>query len=530
MSDPIPSAELQHLLSRMLDGELSADERRDLDHLLAESEAARQEYMDFVEVHAFLRKQLSPVILPGARPRSPDVAAAVGKSLRDSIEKSALLKAYYFFVQPTPFSMTVAGLVMVAVIAAMAFMTPPFFRAMTSRDEEGPSDAHRIVAELTGMNDATWDASADQLRHGDFLRPGRRVALAHGHVQVTYRDGAVVTIKGPAEYVVADLGRGELRFGRMLAEVPKSAIGFRVATPACEVEDQGTRFGLQVAESGASEVIVLEGAISVVRESTPRVVAERVQLVAGQGATVSARSGAIARLDSVDSITMSAYRELGDRNFNPPFVPIANASFESPKTENSTEVVAPWFAEQVGGSAHLGGFVINEGQTGMPDTPSGRQWLELISDVDAAGVVYQQIDSWAPHRGYRISMLVGNRDLLTDSDYAVELWVGGDAELAAGDTSLTTLGAVQVDTSSIVEIVGNGLIETQTFHLSTGEGHSLGDPVWLRLAQVARDGAFGDNDAVLFDHITASIEEPIGSTAPENRHGRSIDPPDEETE
>ncbi|MDE0860206.1 MAG: PEP-CTERM sorting domain-containing protein [Akkermansiaceae bacterium] len=187
---------------------------------------------------------------------------------------------------------------------------------------------------------------------------------------------------------------------------------------------------------------------------------------------------------------------------------ILNGGFESEDviTGNFNTNVTDWFEEAEGGS--LGGFAVDLSAEASSPTPVDDQWLELISDTNAAGVVYQQIDTWTANQTITISMLVGNRGILTDSDYAVELWAGGSAGSAANGTSLSALGATQVDTSGTVAIVGNGLSETKSFDLNTGPTGS--GPLWFRLTQVAQGGgSFGGNDVVLFDDVTATtIPEP----------------------
>lgn len=101
-------------------------------------------------------------------------------------------------------------------------------------------------------------------------------------------------------------------------------------------------------------------------------------------------------------------------------------------------------------------------------------------------------------------MEVGNRNLLGDSNYAAELWAGGDPALANIGTTLADLGASLVDTTGEQMIPGNGLTDLVSFDLETGMGLSPGDPLWLRLTQVGIGGSLGTNDAVLFDSLTAT--------------------------
>ena len=182
--------------------------------------------------------------------------------------------------------------------------------------------------------------------------------------------------------------------------------------------------------------------------------------------------------------------------------PVDNASFEDPVTATSDTNVTDWFEEAVNEGTFLGGYVAQENQNGFPITPAGDQWLQLISDTSTPGVVYQQIGTWDPNVTYTVSTLVGNRNLLTDSDYQMELWAGGTVGSAANGTSLAGLGATPVATTGPIAIVGNGLTETRAFDLATGSGHTVGNPLWLRLAQT---GALATNSVVLFDDVSVTL-------------------------
>jgi hypothetical protein len=70
-------------------------------------------------------------------------------------------------------------------------------------------------------------------------------------------------LEGPAEFRLDGPDRAFLSHGRLTAAVPPAAIGFRIHTPVLDVTDRGTAFGMTVAPSGSSEVMVFQGEVEV---------------------------------------------------------------------------------------------------------------------------------------------------------------------------------------------------------------------------------------------------------------------------
>lgn len=112
---------------------------------------------------------------------------------------------------------------------------------------------------LTSVNDPVWERkSVVGDRIGDEI-----VRLFAGSVELTFDDGAVVTVDGPIEFRPLSTGQLELRRGRLLASVPQKAIGFTVSTPTARIVDLGTEFEVAVNEAGESDVEVLKGEVEV---------------------------------------------------------------------------------------------------------------------------------------------------------------------------------------------------------------------------------------------------------------------------
>jgi hypothetical protein len=115
------------------------------------------------------------------------------------------------------------------------------------------------VARVTGISECEWPAGEQVLAFGDELAPGQRLKLTKGVVQLTLNTGARVVVEGPVDFVASTPSESTLTSGRLAAAVPRFARGYTILTPTAEVVDLGTEFGVDVDESGASEVHVFDG-------------------------------------------------------------------------------------------------------------------------------------------------------------------------------------------------------------------------------------------------------------------------------
>jgi len=146
-----------------------------------------------------------------------------------------------------------------AAAACIALLATGWWGWRGWRQDERMGATSKAVAMLNGVVDAQW-SSRDEAPHlGAPLDPGW-VRLKSGLAQVVFYSGARVVIEGPAEFQIISPSDASCRMGRLTAEVPPQARGFRIATPQMNVTDLGTVFGLDVKE-GATELHVFKGAV-----------------------------------------------------------------------------------------------------------------------------------------------------------------------------------------------------------------------------------------------------------------------------
>ena len=228
-------SELQVLIGRLLDGTISADDHALLEQALAADPDARRLYFDAVDLNLGLRR-FALLEKPEARRRSsaPWIAAA-----------AALL----------------LGLVALATLRRGEAAAPARLAAAAGARFFGPAPAH-----------------------GDPLPEGRDYALVEGSVEIAFSSGARVLLDAPAAFAVRGPLRMSLQFGRGTVQVDDRSKGFTIDTPLAPVVDRGTRFSLDVGESGDTEVHVLEGAadlagVPLVRGDARRVTAQGMSAV-----------------------------------------------------------------------------------------------------------------------------------------------------------------------------------------------------------------------------------------------------------
>jgi hypothetical protein len=100
------------------------------------------------------------------------------------------------------------------------------------------------------------------------LGPGW-LRLESGLAQVVFYSGARVVIEGPADLRLVSPNEAVCPTGRLLAEVPEPARGFRLRTDQLSLLDLGTSFGID-ATHGRTEVHVFKGKVELLPGTRPK--------------------------------------------------------------------------------------------------------------------------------------------------------------------------------------------------------------------------------------------------------------------
>jgi hypothetical protein len=148
----------------------------------------------------------------------------------------------------------------VAVLATFALMKSRRDVVVPARTEETSA----AVALISRSVDAVWEGAEPN----SLIEPGW-LKLRSGVVQIDFFSGAQVAIEGPAEFQLISPSEAYCPKGRLSAEVPPQAKGFRIGTPKGTIVDLGTAFGLNIGE-GEAQVQVFQGEVELHESATDK--------------------------------------------------------------------------------------------------------------------------------------------------------------------------------------------------------------------------------------------------------------------
>ena len=178
------------------------------------------------------------------------------------------------------------------------------------------------VAVITQENGCVWGEATGKLSVGTRLYSGQKLYLNKGLAELAFDNGAGVILQGPAMLEIKSGKKGILQAGKLVAYVPKKAIGFTVATPTATMIDLGTEFGVSVDDTGNSEAHVFTGQIKVGMRSSPADSKEKFELLkVGQATRIEKTQTGNIRTDAVT---------LTPRQFIRRVPPISNADLPEP--------------------------------------------------------------------------------------------------------------------------------------------------------------------------------------------------------
>jgi len=226
--------ELQTLLAAMLDGELSDAEQFRLAEILSNNPQAQQAYLGHCELHAFL--QWEHGLLGGIETLNVSTPP-----LKQSVQASFKRRWW-----------SVAAAVIVAFFGTIAVLS------FKSSRNELLIEETSVAAVLSSSLEAHWDH--ESLLPGQVLHDGQRLELRDGVAELTFASGAKLVLEGPASMDVSSAWDATLRQGRVRADIPTEASGFRLISAEVEIE-RGTEYSLVADVTGESELFVHNGTV-----------------------------------------------------------------------------------------------------------------------------------------------------------------------------------------------------------------------------------------------------------------------------
>ncbi len=247
MTLTFPSPEFGEAVGAVCHGCATEAEMRALNELLRSSPSARDEYLFRVELHSRLASN------PDLFSQLQDTSASCSLPAMNAGDRSHIVPLDPVEARRRPSLMRVLALAACLMLIAGGIGTV-WFKWSAAR-----SGATSAVAMLARTVDAHWRPNTYPLRVGSALEPGS-LQLESGLAQVVFYSGARLVIEGPVELRLVSPNEAVCVSGRVLAEVPMPARGFRLKTGQLSVVDLGTSFGID-ANRSRPEVHVFKGKV-----------------------------------------------------------------------------------------------------------------------------------------------------------------------------------------------------------------------------------------------------------------------------
>ena len=302
MTLEFPSPEFDDAVAAMCHGSATEAEMGALNELLRSKSSARDEYLLRVELHARLASE-PDLFSRGATENAISLVAADVRRLESpapNTDQSLLTSA-------APISqsgrknlgavMALAACLLLTALGVWSF----WFRQPALRN----GTTSTAVAMLTRAVDARWSQSTDPLRVGSALAPGW-LRLESGLAQVVFYSGARLVIEGPTELRLVSTSEAICPSGRVLAEVPQPARGFRLKTDQLNVVDLGTTFGIDSTHA-RTEVHVFKGKVELLSGAAAK------QLL-GEGQAAVSQGNAPPRLMAASAAAFASMFEFQQRS------------------------------------------------------------------------------------------------------------------------------------------------------------------------------------------------------------------------
>ena len=296
--------ELHYLLGELCNGTLSETEHARLQAILKADALAREEYLDYVDLHLDLKRISAPV---GDLPLDSD--RVVKAILETPIHREFRLpecesESMGWKLIPRRSRTKLHWAALATVAAAILILVGPLW--LSQRKPSGFGSGTQIgSAKSTSQVRLTQVASAKFFGEPNptlqsIIPFGHEYALSEGMISLLFPAGATAIIESPAIFEISDDARLMMKTGVCSVHAPEGAQGFRVDTPMANVVDLGTRFVLSVAQSGETKVQVVEGEADVFTKP----LATDLKLVASSAIKLRERDARM--IESEDGVTAKA--------------------------------------------------------------------------------------------------------------------------------------------------------------------------------------------------------------------------------
>ncbi|QDT66520.1 FecR domain-containing protein [Calycomorphotria hydatis] len=228
---PVQKSVIYDLAEGMITGAISTTDRDRLEQLLLGNIIHQQYYIEYFDLHADL------------------IASAIEEDEQALAEK--------VLVSPKVPSEILARKLLVSAVASVSTLAFCLVIGVTLFLMKPDPPAAGTLVSLTA--NAKWRGTS--YSPGDQVLERMTVSLEEGAASFELRDGAVISIEGPATLEMTDHQQTKLISGLLHAFVPREAIGYAVSTVDVRVVDLGTEFTVERSDDFGTRVVVKSGRV-----------------------------------------------------------------------------------------------------------------------------------------------------------------------------------------------------------------------------------------------------------------------------
>jgi hypothetical protein len=302
--NPFPERdELRDLLDALCEETITAEQLQRLEQLLLARPEAEGFYIQYMSQQADLAGCFGEP--PSATERSlRDRVGAAARAARGRAAKPARRSRRRAWLLVGG-GLGLSGLAAAVLVVVLWPAAPPTPAAPV----QPPEASDDTVAVLLQAPEAVWDDADPAPRVGEPLPPGW-LRLKSGFAHLEFYSGAMVVLEGPAEFQIVSRMEAFCTRGKLRATVPEQAHGFTIRSPALDLVDRGTEFGLRVGTGDPTEVHVFQGKVDLFEPGPDHPAAAKQQLTTGHGLRLD---GAGSQAIAADPTTFKSAEDLERR-------------------------------------------------------------------------------------------------------------------------------------------------------------------------------------------------------------------------
>lgn len=239
---------LYDLFGALCNETITPEQHQALEKILKEDADARQQYFNYMELHLDLERQ---------HDEQPEAEMDFLFSMPASQITNLKPTSNNAFRSSQALWGLVSIICVTLVVGLLILKEKP--QPQVSLTDIPNTTSQAGVAEVTQTAALRFAEGAPFLKVGSPIETGQEYAISEGQVQFKFTNGAEVILTGPAVFEAAGAEHLAVRYGSCSVYAPEGAEGFTVETPLSNVVDFGTRFSVNVTETGNTDVQVIEG-------------------------------------------------------------------------------------------------------------------------------------------------------------------------------------------------------------------------------------------------------------------------------